>query len=611
MPLDHEMLMKAEKPGRYIGNEINMVEKRIEDVRIRFSLCFPDVYEVGMSHLGLQLLYAYLNERPDVYCERCFAPWVDMEALMRESEVELFALETGDPIKIFDFIGFTLQYEMSFTNILNMLDLAGVELFSSERGEEGPIVCAGGPCACNPEPLAGFFDFFYIGEAEASLGSILDIYAQCKDSGLPKKDFLKRISNIRGVYVPSFYSASYNEDGTIASFEAVEEGAPGLIKKACLPDFTDPFQVLAPLVPLIEVIFDRVSVEAFRGCIRGCRFCQAGYLYRPVRERSVESLVKQAQAQLEATGHEEVSLLALSFSDYTSSVEAVDRLCGICTPMRVNLALPSLRIDQVSLGLMGKIQKVRKGSLTFAPEAGSQRLRDVINKGLSEEEILEGAEMAFRAGWSRMKLYFMVGLPSETEEDAKSIAALAERVVEKFFSIPKDQRSGSISINISSACFVPKPFTPFQWSAQNSYEDLMEKQRMIKKSIKKKQIQYNYHEGKLSAIEAVLARGDRKVGGAVFQAWKLGAKFEGWTERFKYDIWEEAFRLCGLDMDFYARRQRRFDEILPWDHIDIGVSKEFLIREMRKAEKAETTPNCRDGCGGCGFRKTGGGCVGE
>ncbi|MDR1641804.1 MAG: TIGR03960 family B12-binding radical SAM protein [Clostridiales bacterium] len=602
-----ETLLKCEKPGRYTGNEINMAVKDPGSVAIRYAFCFPDLYEVGMSHLGLQLLYSFINEREDTYCERAFAPWPDMEGAMREAEIPLYALETGDPLKSFDMLGFTLQYEMSYTNVLNMLDLAGIHLFASERGEDEPLVCAGGPCAVNPEPLADFMDFFCIGEGEPMLDGVLTAYKENKASGGTKLDFLERIAGLDGVYVPRFYDVSYNEDGTIKEVKRTNDHAPEKAKRAWVKDFSRAYYPKSPLVPLIEVVHDRVSMEAFRGCLRGCRFCQAGFIYRPVRERDLESLMEQAEEQLKSTGHEEISMLALSFSDYGKCVESINRLTGLCTPSNVNISLPSLRIDEVSIELMSKTREVRRAGITFAPEAGSQRLRDAINKGLNEDDILNGASLAFNAGWNKVKLYFMIGLPTETLEDAKAIGALSDKIAREYYKVP---RKRPLSLKVSVSCFVPKPFTPFQWAPQDTVEEFEKKQMAIKQSITRKQVSYNYHEAEVSFIEAVLARGDRRCGMALYYAHKLGARFEGWTEYFKGGIWEEAFAKAGLDLQFFACRQRKREEILPWDIIDIGVSKQFFSREMDKAESGLTTPNCRDGCGGCGLNERGGACVG-
>lgn len=603
-----EILLQVEKPARYIGNEINMVKKNPDDVDIRIAFCFPDVYEVGMSHLGLQILYYFFNRREDTYCERCFAPWYDMEEKMRENNIPLFALETGDALNKFDFVAFTLQYEMSYTNIINMLDLAGIPVWSAERGEDDPIVIAGGPCAYNPEPLADMIDVFYIGEGEVSYDEFLDLYRNMKKAGCTKAEFLEKCLKIEGIYVPKFYDVKYKENGEIESFTPNHPDAPKTIKKVIVKDMDTAFYPDKQLVPLIETVHDRVTLEVFRGCIRGCRFCQAGYVYRPVREKSCDKLLGLADSLLKNSGHEEISLTSLSTGDYRSFSELANGLIDRYAKDSVSISLPSLRIDAFSLDLMEKVQAVRKSGLTFAPEAGTQRLRDVINKGITEEEILNGCALAFSGGWTRVKLYFMVGLPTETDEDLLGIVKLSNAIVEKFFEIPKEERKGRpISVTVSSACFVPKPFTPFQWTAQSTVEEFMRKQKFVKTSMTRKQVKYNYHEPELSSLEGVLARGDRKVGKVLYRAWELGAKFDSWNELFKYDVWMQAFKDTGISKEFYANRERSYDEILPWDHISIGVSKEFFIKEMEKAKAEIVTPNCRKQCSGCGAAQFGGG----
>lgn len=603
-----EILLQVEKPARYIGNEINMVVKKPEDVDTRIAFCFPDVYEVGMSHLGLQILYYFFNRRSDTYCERCFAPWYDMEEKMRENNIPLFALETGDELKKFDFVAFTLQYEMSYTNIINMLDLAGIPIWSKDRGETDPLVIAGGPCAYNPEPLADIVDIFYIGEGEVSYDEFLDLYKEVKNNGGTKEEFLEKCLKIEGIYVPKFYDVEYKENGEIASFTPNNPNAPKVIKKVIVKDMDTAFYPEKQLVPLIETVHDRVTLEVFRGCIRGCRFCQAGYVYRPVREKSCNKLLGLADSLLKNSGHEEISLTSLSTGDYRKFEELANGLIDNYAKDSVSISLPSLRIDAFSLDLMEKVQAVRKSGLTFAPEAGTQRLRDVINKGITEEEILNGCALAFSGGWTRVKLYFMVGLPTETDEDLLGIVKLANAIVEKFFEIPKEERKGRpISVTVSSACFVPKPFTPFQWTAQSTVEEFMRKQKFVKTSMNRKQVKYNYHEPELSSLEGVLARGDRRVGKVIHRAWQLGAKFDGWTELFKYDAWMQAFEDTGVSKEFYANRERSYDEILPWDHISIGVTKDFFINEMEKAKAETVTPNCRKKCAGCGAAQFGGG----
>ncbi len=603
-----EILLQAEKPARYIGNEINMVKKDPKKADIRIAFCFPDVYEVGMSHLGLQILYYFLNRREDTYCERCFAVWHDMEKLMCENGIPLFALETGDPIRDFDFVAFTLQYEMSYTNIINMLDMAGIPIWSKDRGEDDPLVIAGGPCAYNPEPLADIVDIFYIGEGEVSYDEFLDIYAENKKNGGTKQDFLEKCLKIEGIYVPKFYDVNYKENGEIASFEPNHPDAPRVIKKVIVKDMDNVFYPDKQLVPLIETVHDRVTLEVFRGCIRGCRFCQAGYVYRPVREKSCDRLTELADKLLKNSGHEEISLISLSTGDYRSFEELADRLIESYSKDSVSISLPSLRIDAFSLDLMERVQAVRKSGLTFAPEAGTQRLRDVINKGITEDEILSGCALAFAGGWNRVKLYFMTGLPTETDDDLMGIVKLSEAIVDKYFEIPKEDRKGRpVSVTVSSACFVPKPFTPFQWCAQSTIDEFTRKQRLVKTSMTRKQVKYNYHEPHLSSLEGVMARGDRRVGKAIYRAWELGAKFDSWSELFNYDAWVRAFKDTGVSPEFYANRERSYDEILPWDHISIGIDKDFFIKEAEKAKAGEVTPNCRKECAHCGAARFGGG----
>ena len=599
MKINDTLLLKVEKPARYIGNEINIVKKPLDAVKIRFALCFPDVYEIGMSHLGLQILYFFLNRRNDVYCERAFAVWADMENIMRENHIPLFSLETKTSLKAFDFLGFTLQYEMSYTNVINMLDLSGIPIYANERTEDDPIICGGGPCSYNPEPMAEIFDFFYIGEGEAetSLDEIMDLYSKNKAGGGTRNDFLEMILSVEGVYVPKFYDVKYHDDGAIASFTPNNPKAKPKIRKAVAKDLNGCFFLEKQIVPLIEVVHDRVTLEVFRGCVRGCRFCQAGYVCRPVRERGCEILLEQAEQLLTSSGHEEISLVSLSTGDYSEFKPLAEGIIDRFSGEKINISLPSLRIDAFNLELMEKVQNVRKSSLTFAPEAGTQRLRDVINKGITEDEILTGSGIAFSGGWNRIKLYFMLGLPTETDADLEGIMQLSERIVEKYYEV--GNRKMTPSVTVSTSCFIPKAFTPFQWDKQDDYETLMDKQRLIKRSITKRQIRYNYHCAGTSVIEAVMSRGDRRAARAVVKAWEMGARFDGWTEFFKYELWLEAFSETSLDIAWYLRA-RQYDEILPWDHIDIGVSKEFLISEREKAYKGQTTPHCRQGCAGCG-----------
>lgn len=604
----HYILKQVEKPARYIGSEINMVEKDPATVDTRIAFCFPDTYEVGMSHLGLQILYYFFNRREDTYCERCFAPWYDMEEKMRENGIPLYALETGDPLQNFDFVMFTLQFEMSYTNILNMLDLAGIPIYAKDRGEEDPIIMGGGPCAYNPEPLVDFFDLFYIGEGEVSYDEFLDMYREHKRSGGTKEEFLQKALKIEGIYVPKFYDVTYKENGQVESITPNHPDAPEKIRKVIVKDMDKVFYPEKQLVPLIEVVHDRVTLEVFRGCIRGCRFCQAGYVYRPVREKSTKQLLECSKSLVKYSGHDEISLTSLSTGDYRDFKNLANGLLDLYAKDNINVSLPSLRIDAFNLDLMQKVQEVRKSSLTFAPEAGTQRLRDVINKGITEEEILNGSKLAFEGGWNRVKLYFMVGLPTETEEDLMGIVDLSNKIVDEYYSLPQEIRGNrQVSVVVSSSCFVPKPFTPFQWVGQSTVEEFFSKQKFVKTHMSKKQVKFNYHEPELSSLEAVLARGDRKTSALIYRAWELGAKFDSWNEMFKYDAWMQAFEDTGLSKDFYATRERSYDEVLPWDHISIGVSKDFLIKEAERAKQEIVTPNCRAKCAGCGAASFGGG----
>lgn len=609
--LSDEILLSIEKPARYIGNEVNSVMKDSEQVDIRFAMCFPDVYEIGMSHLGIQILYHMFNERPDVWCERVYSPWPDLDARMRKDNIPLFALESQDPIRAFDFLGITIQFEMCYTNILQVLELSGIPLEASERTEEDPIVIGGGPCVYNPEPIAEFFDVFYIGEGETAYDQLFDVYKKNKAEGKSRREFLEAACQIPGIYVPMFYDVEYQEDGTLRSFTRNYEKAPEVIEKQVLMDVTHAPYPKAPVVPFIKATQDRVVLEIQRGCIRGCRFCQAGMIYRPTRERDVEELKKWADTMLKTTGYEEISLSSLSSSDYSKLPELINYLMEICPERGVNISLPSLRIDAFSLDVMKKVQDIKKSSLTFAPEAGSQRMRNVINKGLTEEDILEGAGKAFEGGWNKVKLYFMLGLPTETEEDIKGIAHLSEKIAERYYEIPKDQRNGKCQITASSSFFIPKPFTPFQWAPMNRKEEFLEKARIVKAEVRamlnQKSIRYNYHEADISMLEGVLARGDRRTAKVVLQAYRNGALFDSWSEYFRPEAWEKAFEETGIDPDFYTVRERSVDELLPWDFINAGVSKKFLIREWEQAKAETVTPNCRQRCSGCGAKCYGGG----
>ncbi|MDU2121303.1 MAG: TIGR03960 family B12-binding radical SAM protein [Clostridium celatum] len=597
-----DILCKVEKPSRYVGGELNQVIKNPEDVDIRFAFCFPDVYEVGMSHLGTRILYHTINERKDTYCERVFTPWPDMEGLMRENDIKLFSLETKTSLDKFDMLGFTLQYEMSYTNILNMLDMSGITIRSSERGEDEPIIMAGGPCAYNPEPLYDIVDFFEIGEGEEMMNDVLEVYARHKANGkVNKKEFLREISKIGGIYVPSLYDVTYNEDGTIKEFKPKYEDVPAKVKKRIVNDFDSVAFPDEMIVPYTEIVHDRVVLETARGCTNGCRFCQAGMIYRPVREKTTNTLLEQARKALKATGYNEVSLASLSICDYSNIQNLISSLILEHEGDKVGIALPSIRVDAFSVDLIKEIQKVRKTGLTFAPEAGSQRMRDIINKGLTEERILEAAKSAFESGWSTIKLYFILGLPYETTEDAAGIGELAEKMADVYFGIPKNVRNKGLKITVSTSILVPKPFTPFQWAPMARPEIVDERIKAVRGAIKSRSIVYNYHEQETSFMEAVFARGDRKTCDVLIKAFEKGAKFDGWSEYFKMDIWNEAMAECNLDPDFYVYRDRSYEEILPWDFIDIGVNRKYLERENEKAKKAELTKNCLEGCTGCGI----------
>ena len=612
LALNDEVLLKIDKPARYIGNEVNMVVKDLNNIDIRFCMCFPDVYEVGMSHLGMQILYDMLNQREDTYCERVYSPWVDLDKIMREKKIPLFALESQDPIKDFDFLGITIQYEMCYTNILQVLDLSGIPLYAKDRTEEDPFVIGGGPCSYNPEPIADFFDFFYIGEGETVYNDILDIYKEHKASNGTRMEFLEKVAEIEGMYVPAFYDVTYKEDGTVKAITPNNPHAKEKVLKQVEMDLSNTYYPKKPIVPYIKAIQDRVVLEIQRGCIRGCRFCQAGMIYRPIRERSLEFLKERARKMLAATGHEEISLSSLSSSDYSGLQELVYFLIDEFGSNGVNISLPSLRIDAFALDVMSKVQDVKKSSLTFAPEAGSQRLRDVINKGLTEEDILRGARDAFLGGWNRVKLYFMLGLPTETEEDIEGIAKLSNAIAAEYYdAVPKEKRNGRVQITSSTSFFVPKPFTPFQWSAMCTPEEFLNKQRFLngkmKEQLNYKSIKYNWHEAELTLLEGVLARGDRRLNKVILDVYNKGGIFDSWSEHFKYDVWMESLAENNIDIAFYTSRERSYDEVLPWDFIDCGVSKKFLIREYEQAKGETVTPNCRQKCSGCGAMSFGGG----
>ena len=613
LALHDEILLQIDKAARYIGGEVNAVMKNKDDVDIRFAMAFPDVYEIGMSNLGMMILYDMFNKRDDVWCERLFSPWTDLDKIMREEHIPLFTLESQDPVKDFDFLGITLGYEMCYTNVLQLLDLSGIALLSADREENDPIVIGGGACAYNPEPLAEFFDLFYIGEGETVYDALFDVYKANKKAGGSRSDFLLKAAQIPGIYVPSLYEVTYKEDGTIESFHPTCEGVPEKVEKQLIIDMDKDYNNLeAPVVPHIKATQDRVTLEIQRGCIRGCRFCQAGMIYRPTRERDVEKLKKAARTMLQKTGHEEISLSSLSSSDYSHLKEIVNFLIDEFRDEAVNISLPSLRIDAFALDVMSKVQDVKKSSLTFAPEAGSQRLRNVINKGLTEEDILHGAGEAFKGGWNQVKLYFMLGLPTETEDDMKGIAHLAQKIAETYYeTVPKEQRKGKVQINVSTSFFVPKPFTPFQWAPMFREEDFIEKAKIVKNEIRsqlnQRSIRYNWHEPDVTVLEGFLARGDRRCSKVILKAYEKGALYDAWSESFHYDIWKEAFKETGIDIEFYTLRERSTDEILPWDFIDAGVTRKFLIREWEQAKAETVTPNCRQKCSGCGVLKYKGG----
>ena len=604
LALNDEILLNIEKPARYIGGEVNSVIKDKEKVDIRFAMCFPDVYEIGMSHLGIQILYDMFNRREDTWCERVYSPWLDLDKVMRREKIPLFALESQDPVRDFDFLGITIQFEMCYTNILQILELSQIPLHAAQRSEEDPIVIGGGPCAYNPEPLAEFFDIFYIGEGETVYDELLDCYKEWKQSGRGRREFLERAAEIEGLYVPQFYDAAYQEDGTLLSFTPNNAHAPVSVKKQVVMEVTDSPYPMKPVVPFIKATQDRVVLEIQRGCIRGCRFCQAGMIYRPTRERSVEKLKEYARTMLKSTGHEEISLSSLSSSDYSELKELVMFLIDEFKEKGINISLPSLRIDAFSLDVMSRVQDIRKSSLTFAPEAGSQRMRNVINKGLTEEDILQGAGQAFEGGWNKVKLYFMLGLPTETEEDMREIARLSDRVARRYYEMPKEQRNGKCQITASSSFFVPKPFTSFQWAPMFSAEEYIRRANIVKEEfqaqLNRKSLKYNWHDAQTTVLEGVMARGDRRVGRVIEEAYRLGCLFDSWTESFRNDLWMQAFENTGVDIRFYNLRQRRADELFPWDFIDIGVSRKFLYREWEKAMAGEVTPNCRMQCSGCG-----------
>lgn len=599
-------LKYVQKPARYTGGELNSVVKDKNQVKLRYAFCFPDNYEIGMSHLGMKILYSLVNERDDAWCERVFAPWEDMEQQMRENDIPLFALESGDPISDFDLIGFTLQYELSYTNVLNMLDLAGLPVRSKDRTSLTPIVVAGGPCVCNPEPIADFVDICLPGEGEEVTNELIDLLIRHKEMNSTKLEFLREAAKIEGVYVPAFYDVEYNDDGTVKRY-INKETAPEKVKKRIISDLNTVYYPDKFVVPFIEIVHDRVVSEIFRGCIRGCRFCQAGFIYRPIREKTSDVINAQSKALCDSTGYDEISLCSLSTSDYSEIDKLIPKMFDWALEQKINVSLPSLRVDNFSDELLEELKKVRRSGLTFAPEAGTQRLRDAINKNVSEEEVLNTAKKAFEGGWTSVKLYFMMGLPTETYDDVAGIAELAQKVVNAFYQNPDKPKGKGVTVSVSCASFIPKPFTPFQWEPQDTMDMLVEKQKHLLENVKTHKIQVSWHQSQTSFIEGVFARGDRRLSNVIEFAWRNGCKFDGWDEFFKFEVWQKAFEECGLKPEFYANRKREFDEVFPWDIFDYGVRKEFLIQENENAHKSVTTPNCREKCSACGATKLNGG----
>lgn len=600
------LLKKVQKPARYTGGELNSVIKNKDNIRLRYAFCFPDSYEIGMSHLGLKILYSLVNARDDAWCERVFAPWDDMENLMRENGIKLYGLESGDPICDFDLIGFTMQYELSYTNVLNMLSLGGVPVLKKDRTSLTPIIIAGGPCVCNPEPITDFIDIFLPGEGEEVTNELIDLLIEHKEKGSTRLEFLREAAKIEGVYVPEFYDVEYNSDGTVKEYRNLET-APKIVKKRIVSDLNNAHYPEKFVVPFIETVQDRTIGEVFRGCIRGCRFCQAGFIYRPIREKSADTIDRQCHTISDATGYEEVSLCSLSTSDYSEIDKLIPKLFKWALPEKINVALPSLRVDNFSDELLNELKKIRRSGLTFAPEAGTQRLRNAINKNVTEEDVVRTASMAWAGGWSSIKLYFMMGLPTETMDDVKGIADLAQKIVDLYYQTPERQKGKAVSVSVSCASFVPKPFTPFQWEPQDTPDSLIEKQKHLLSSVQSRKISVSYHESKTSVLEGALARGDRRLGQVIYKAWQKGSKFDSWDEFFNFDNWLEAFNECSLTPEFYANRVRSYDEVFPWDVMDYGIRKNFLMEENKKAHRSETTPHCRIKCSACGASKLNGG----
>lgn len=608
MSLNEKTLLSVEKPARYVGNEINVVNKEITDkIKTRFCISYPDIYEIGMSNLGMQIIYYMLNEVDDVYCERVFSPSVDLENVLIENSEFLFSLETGTSLCEFDFLGISLPYELCYTNVLNMLKLGGIELLAKDRKDGDTIVIAGGTGCYNPAPMHKFIDIFYIGEGEATLKEVVELHKECKESGLSRDEFLKKACKIDGIYVPKFYEEVYDDNGYIVEHKPLFDDVPKSVKKVLVKDLDNMFTPKEQLLPLIETVHDRASVEIFRGCIRGCRFCQAGYVMRPTREKSSDNIINNCNELINTSGYEEVSLVSLSTADFRDFNNLSTNLLQSFDDKKVNVSIPSLRVDAVNLDLLAKIQDIKKSSLTFAPEAGSQRMRDVINKNITEEEIINGVDTAFKSGWNKVKLYFMIGLPTEQTEDLYGIVNLSEKIVAQYFTLPKEERKTSVKVIASSSCFIPKPFTAFQWEKQDSFDEFTEKQKLIRNSFKSRNIRYNYHDASQSIIEGILSRGDRRVADVIELAFSRGAKFDSWSDKFDYELWIKCIEDSGIDLSFYTTRKREYDEVLPWDFIDIGVTKQFLMEESKKAKGETVTPNCREKCVGCGARVYDGG----